>query len=94
MCGDTCSTSTYPNITTSKCESCNAACSSCTGPLNSECSACSSNYYLYSTTCSIYCPTGYYKDSSECKECDDACKTCTSLIVCTSCNSGYFYYNG
>lgn len=52
----------------------NAACSSCTGPLNSECSACSSNYYLYSTTCSIYCPTGYYKDSSECKECDDACK--------------------
>ena len=77
-------------------EGCDASCSQCTGPSNTECSACNSGYFLQpsSTTCLNSCPTGYWKDSTNrvCAQCNAACSQCTGSgnTQCQACNSGYF----
>ena len=81
------------------CLGCDSSCSVCMGPNDIHCSACNSGYFLFPahlspTTCSIFCPSGYWEDTTNhiCAECNSACSDCIgpSNTECSSCNTGYF----
>jgi proprotein convertase subtilisin/kexin type 5 len=74
------------------CQDCHFSCSICDGPLNSNCSQCSSDYFLFNhTTCLRDCPEGFYKNSQTktCDNCDVSCKSCNGPLTqnCLSCPS-------
>ena len=91
------STGYYPNTTSQVCSPCDSSCTQCTGPANTQCSVCMTNYFLQpsSTTCLDSCPsTGYYPNSSSqvCSPCDASCSTCTGSgnTQCSACKADYF----
>jgi proprotein convertase subtilisin/kexin type 5 len=61
-CKDYCSNySTYPNITTRKCENCHSNCLTCDGHTENNCTACDVPTRLkLGKTCYRECPGGYY----------------------------------
>ena len=84
LCSAVCPSGYYPNGEV--CEECHSDCSECTGPSNSECTACTdSKRTAVSGTCK--CSESYFEDSGACKECHVSCKECTgpSSSDCTSC---------
>ena len=80
------------------CTSCSGICLKCDGPTANECSECVAGIFLnaIATTCSNTCPDGTFGDSGLklCVSCDVKCKTCTSLLICLSCASPFFYNSG
>ena len=86
----------YPNPASNVCSPCASDCSSCVGPLSTQCLACNASYYLqpFSNECKDTCPSGYYPDFSNnvCAACDLGCLTCTESFVCTSCKEGFYLY--
>ena len=78
------------------CGNCNSACTKCFGTSSTQCTACSSGYYLQpsSTSCQISCPPGYWKDDTNriCTACHSACSACSgpNSNQCSTCNPGYF----
>ena len=97
-CLNSCPSGYWKDITNHICDPCNAACSACTGSLNSQCSTCNTNYYLQpppaGTTCDSTCPNGYWRDdaSKKCQSCHHTCSICTGTgnYRCSACNLGYF----
>ncbi len=75
------------------CLPCNTACSTCTGPLDSQCKSCNSTtYYLASiTTCFVTCPNYYFANvtSMTCDACGSNCLKCLNGSVCTECDTNY-----
>ena len=66
LCLDYCPSPYIADSINNICQQCDAACSQCTGPSSTECSACSSGYFLQpsSTSCKNTCPEGYYRNST------------------------------
>lgn len=62
-CVTECPARTYANDSTRICESCNATCYRCSGPLTTNCTACTSPRYLFGLECLTSCPDGYEADS-------------------------------
>lgn len=103
QCYSTCPSYTYPDSSIYKCVDCNSICLTCTGT-STNCTSCLSNStypYLFINssvgTCRSQCPTYYYPDTSQnpiiCVLCLSPCSTCTSSSQCTSCLSGWYFYN-
>ena len=96
VCLNACPDGYWGNSGSNSCDTCNAACAICTGPSDTQCSACNSGYFLQpsSTTCLDSCPIGYWGNttSNTCMECDIACSNCTNATntACSACNTGYF----
>ena len=80
------------------CTSCHHSCTSCTGPASTQCSACSSRYYLQpsSTTCSPTCGNGYWANSAGniCSPCASTCTYCVGPTSsdCASCGQGDYLH--
>lgn len=88
-------TNEYGDSSDNLCKTCASECLLCFGTSNSNCTSCTSTNFLISesNTCTQYCPTGYYGESSssKCKSCNSNCTQCTSADVCVRCKSGYYY---
>ena len=58
-------------------DACDFSCIACSGPSNTQCSACASGWYLVNTTCIL---------------CDAACSVCSGPgnTACSSCNVGWY----
>lgn len=76
------------------CILCNDICAECNGKTEYNCTKCYDFYYLYNSTCTEWCPDGYYADSSSvCEACDQTCLTCQEeSTFCLSCNSSKILY--
>ena len=73
------------------CLACNSsACYSCVETAN-KCTGCSAPTFLHQSACLQECPSTYYGDpaSNSCKTCKSPCLTCNSLLLCSSCLTGY-----
>ncbi len=75
-CAPTCASSFHSN--TGGCSLCHETCETCTGPLETECTACEQEYFLSSL--------------NTCNKCADSCKTCNGDAEndCLSCKNDYF----
>ena len=104
-CGLTCPDGTWYDSVVNldhRCSPCHEYCSICTGPLNSQCSACSNStntsavYYKYltHTTCNTTCPDGSFIDPSVpnfCVACDSKCVRCNiTSTTCYQCSFNYY----
>jgi proprotein convertase subtilisin/kexin type 5 len=95
LCLTSCPNNYFPVPSPSNnCQKCPVQCTLCTGPSNTECSACSSGNYLqpapFTTTCTSTCPLHYYANNTlhECAACDGFCLTCGSAATdCLSCKA-------
>lgn len=101
LLGNTCLTvcpSPYvPSTTVNSCENCSTACKTCSGSATT-CTSCSAPLKLFGSTCISDCSAGYYVYTStsgdQCLRCSSPCLNCSSSSVCTSCQTGYYFYNG
>jgi proprotein convertase subtilisin/kexin type 5 len=81
------------------CVACTSPCKTCEGS-QTNCTSCLSGLdpevFLNNNICIDSCPSYTYANYStnECSDCESPCYLCSSLSVCESCVSGYFYYNG
>lgn len=94
-CVTPCSTGEY--LFGSTCKPCASNCASCTGPLDSDCSACTTNYAPnFQGICTYNCPVensqyglppSTTSVNNECYKCDSSCATCFHGYdtSCTSC---------
>ena len=95
-CLNFCPVGYWQDTTNHICANCDISCSQCTGPLNTQCSACSTGYFQQpaSTICLSSCPNGYWEDVANrvCASCDTPCSQCTgpSDTQCSACNAGFF----
>lgn len=100
-CLSSCPSGTYTS--TLQCLDCNTLCQTCT-VASTNCTSCVANStypYLFVSsqtgTCRSQCPIYFYPDTSlnpvQCAQCIIPCSTCTSVSQCTSCTSGYYFYN-
>lgn len=88
-CVNTCPATTYPNGTTSTCNSCRSPCDTCTS--STSCLTCLGGYYLYLNSCLTTCPTGSVGIVTSCQNCTTGCRSCqTTTTYCTSCLAGYY----
>lgn len=76
--------------------SCTLPCQTCSGS-TTNCTSCYSspintNTLYYSNNCYQTCPNITYLSGISCMACVSPCKTCSSVSLCTSCVSGYYYY--
>jgi proprotein convertase subtilisin/kexin type 5 len=73
------------------CGKCNSAnCYTCVNGPN-ECTACTAGKFLYSKTCVLICPNGYYGYNKECLKCQSPCATCnTTATTCITCITDYY----
>lgn len=80
LCFSNCPDMTYLDQTSMRCFNCNGNCSSCSGPSDQECTACSAGYYLNSPTVT---------NVGICAACAPSCITCIGPTSnnCTSCHS-------
>ncbi len=76
----------YINSVNGSCDPCPTQCQQCTSLTN--CSACSTGFYLFAHSCISTCPNITYRNNST-LTCDTCvgCVTCTSVNTCTSCRS-------
>ena len=80
------------------CTPCHQSCSTCIGPGNGQCSACSPQYYLQpnSTTCSSTCENGYWGNPTGniCSPCASTCNYCVGPTSsdCASCGQGDYLH--
>ena len=96
-CSPTCPAGYYQDTSSNSCSACNTACTTCTGPTNTDCPSCNNNYYLQpsSTTCLTTCPsTGYWPNSGThtCDSCHSACLTCSGSAntECSTCSTNNY----
>jgi len=79
------------------CLPCDDKCSSCTGPLNTECQTCSDGNFLLGSVCNSSCPENYYPDdvAHKCNNCFLGCKSCVdaSNLACDDCRDNFFMIN-
>ena len=66
-CVNVCPLGQFINYASRKCESCNANCLLCSGPLNSDCFKCKSGYILHLKECLEECPDAYYANNDVCE---------------------------
>ena len=98
VAGTGCNAGSYAESSTGACTVCSTACTSCTGPLSTDCQSCASGYYLQpaATACSTTCPGGYWPDASKrvCVQCSQNCLTCDQTQAdnahCLACASGLY----
>lgn len=83
------------NLGPNLCLSCDVSCSSCTGPANTNCIACKSNYTQSGSTCASACQPGYGLSSVSgiCIACVLPCTDCfLSGTNCTKCEASPVQY--
>lgn len=97
QCLTSCPAGYYKDTTLRRCGNCHPSCATCSGSESTQCSSCSTGFFLQpsSTTCSTSCPAvGYWSDSSKntCSPCHAACSVCTGPHnnQCSACKSKYF----
>ena len=97
-CLQTCPNGSFKNLSTLNCDNCTTACSKCGDSTATNCSSCSTGYYLQpspdDTTCNNSCPSGFYGDASTntCIQCTTACTKCSdgTATQCSACNATYY----
>ena len=89
ICGKSSFLEPYPH---NHCQKCSEGCTSCMGPYENNCSACSPGYYFANSTCSSICPPGTFKDDQDniCRACSGNCRQCTDSEHCIKCKTGYY----
>ncbi len=77
------------------CGPCISSCDKCTK--DSDCTTCSSNFYLFMPTSTTYqclseCPTGYFASGGKCLGCGTptTCQKCSSATYCYACQNGLY----
>lgn len=100
LCWDTCPNGQVKDPGADICVGCHYSCQTCTGPLETECTACDggTNFRsLDSATHECLCQNGYVdNDVAICQLCSlfiPNCQTCSSKTVCTTCVSPVFIFN-
>lgn len=106
QCVSVCTGSTYSNINTGNCDSCNSTCGTCNN-IPTNCTSCKTGegYYLQKTkypflgkcvTKEEGCNDGYYPENSNytCNDCTKGCKRCRDEKYCTSCEDMYILKGG
>jgi proprotein convertase subtilisin/kexin type 5 len=83
-CQNKCNSGYFQNPS-NVCQSCNPACSACTGPAIDQCLGCVEGYLISGTTCSPGCPKGKYLANGKCPTCDASCSACSDGSTCTEC---------
>ncbi len=85
-CVSSCPLSTFANIATHTCDSCNTNCSVCESSAN-NCMECKTGWgWMTDFTCNNPCPTGYILLGLNCTQCDLKCISCAvSISNCSSC---------
>lgn len=85
---------------------CDYRCIKCSGPLNTQCTACRNMFYLWTnnTICDDVCPSGQYKgldlafplNETKCANCFTNCLTCeVKSTNCSTCKgANYAFYTG
>ena len=70
-CLTSCASGTWPSSTSNICLNCDISCATCSGPGNTQCSACKTGYFLQpsSTVCLSTCPPIYYYPDSSLHAC-------------------------
>ena len=70
-CLTSCANGTWPNSTSNLCLNCDVSCVACTGPENTQCSACKPGYFLQpsSTSCLSTCPPIYFYPNTSLHAC-------------------------
>jgi len=82
-------------IINNSCIACDPICYLC-NISSTNCLSCKNGYILFGTNCVTQCPVNnYYLDSLNniCKTCQSPCLNCQSIILCTSCLTGYLSNN-
>ena len=99
-CSTECPLGKYYEKGSKSCLDCHSSCTSCNGPTQFECLACSTNSSIHGVdSCNVpYCMDNEYwvQNTEECKHCDPSCKSCTSgsSADCTSCRNGQILSDG
>ncbi|KAL4494813.1 hypothetical protein ABPG73_004253 [Tetrahymena malaccensis] len=89
ICVASCSSGYY--VDGYNCLACHQGCSNCTGPLQNQCTNCTSKYQLFTSECLIRCQSGYFRDIDRiCKQCTTGCDYCTNNLYCNTCLQGFF----
>lgn len=89
-CANSCfSTNQYMDSVDRVCKNCEGTCTTCSGPLSTQCLTCSGVRYLNSGSCLLTCPNGKYGATIDntCKNCDSNCLTCKTPDAPTFCLS-------
>lgn len=86
QCYSTCPDGSYKASTTS-CGSCHISCSTCSGPLYTDCKTCGTNYTNSSGICLSVCGAGKYYSGGVCSSCDPNCQACLSSTSCYICKT-------
>ena len=92
-CVSSCPHGLYGDTESNNCLVCHLTCSTCHGPMDSDCLTCRSNKTLSAGHCIDGCPRGSFQSVDEgkqvsCKLCDAACAECIGdgAGQCTKCN--------
>lgn len=84
----------YADKVDQTCKVCHVECLDCKGPLNSDCTSCSTGRFFSIGLCRTECPTGTFKNTTanNCDYCHLECASCTGPFSnnCTSCPQGKF----
>lgn len=87
-CVSSCPDSTFLDIASNKCISCQGNCLTCSG-LPTSCQSCKDGFYLFygNRTCLATCPAKYFGENTtkSCLECPLACGTCLNSTYCLTC---------
>jgi len=93
QCVLSCPDGKYGDNNSKTCNQCHSSCSTCSGGLDDECTSCSSNHFLDSSSdrCLIVCPIGKTGEieSNMCVDCHSSCKTCAAPDLEDQCLSCY-----
>jgi proprotein convertase subtilisin/kexin type 5 len=95
LCVNSCPHGLYGDIDSRNCLVCHSSCSTCQGPMESDCLTCGSNRTLSSGHCIVGCPHGSFQSVEgkqiTCQLCDAACAECTGdgNGHCTKCKDEY-----
>ncbi|KRX07463.1 Insulin-like growth factor binding protein, N-terminal [Pseudocohnilembus persalinus] len=87
-CNTTCQDGYYGNTSNNQCDACDISCKNCNGSSDTDCTECSSPYFLVESQnkCYLTCPSGYQTNSSQ--KCEEICGDGLRIDLLTECDDG------
>ncbi|EGR32306.1 zinc finger lsd1 subclass family protein, putative, partial [Ichthyophthirius multifiliis] len=87
-----CVNGNFLNTNTSKCEPCDAQCTTCENDSKTSCLTCNNNQYLQTNqTCKDTCLPNQYPDNTrKCQPCNASCLSCINNTSCSTCADGNY----
>ncbi len=86
-CLSNCPRGFYADKKTKECRKCHSRCSTCVGPLATQCAQCKDGTFYYQRKCVDECPDGFRPEpwTSECVPCPQVCARCDADGRCFRC---------